>query len=410
MTVLVAESTKLRTDWLYHASSGPVIAQILQSGVQGGKESRRGTPSQQGVSFTRSPRVIREFGGWAVAIRRSSLERLGQLRDVDFFGANGDGSGLDEEEERYVGPTVPPSAIEAVITTSSSRSSIRMFDFPFPLMDTKGNVLKEELAHPDMVAVNAIATDKAFARRVLDGIRNAPGAGAAAAKKAVTSEINLYLNGGHAVYNVARLKGSSPEEVQALISLATHAVLMATVPGSTFAVAGSTIARFALKRVFSTVAWRAVDAVSQRISRNVKESLDVECLALVEEIELNEVIAMGDCFEAAVKLLWDEATAKGARMVPDFKIVKSLLVHAEVTGQGQIAGLKYGHAWVERNGYVYDFSNGKTDVMAKAVYYAAGQIVDKPGKLYRYTGLEAKKFMLRTSHYGPWELETESGL
>jgi len=105
-----------------------------------------------------------------------------------------------------------------------------------------------------------------------------------------------------------------------------------------------------------------------------------------------------------------EATDGGINPFPDFNKVKSVLVHAEVTGEGRIEGLKYGHAWIERGGFVYDFSNGGHKVMSKSAYYARGQIVDKPGKLYRYTGPEMKRWMQKTRHYGPWELETESGL
>ena len=48
--------------------------------------------------------------------------------------------------------------------------------------------------------------------------------------------------------------------------------------------------------------------------------------------------------------------------------------------------------------------------MNKGTYYALGDIRDKPGKLYRYTGAEVRRWLLKTGHYGPWELETESGL
>jgi len=121
-----------------------------------------------------------------------------------------------------------------------------------------------------------------------------------------------------------------------------------------------------------------------------------------------EEVANGDCYEAAVNLILGEATL-GKNQIPDFSRVKSLLVQAEVTGQGKILGVKYGHAWVERGGMVLDFSNGRHLVIPKSKYYALGHIVDAPGKLYRYTGLEVKKWLMKTKHYGPWELETESG-
>jgi|GEM_PF-1161240 len=85
------------------------------------------------------------------------------------------------------------------------------------------------------------------------------------------------------------------------------------------------------------------------------------------------------------------------------------LVHGEVTGQGAIKGLKYGHAWVEDDIYVYDYSNNRELVVPKIVYYRIGNIADEKGKLYRYTFKEAMEKMVETENYGPWDLKTESG-
>jgi len=83
------------------------------------------------------------------------------------------------------------------------------------------------------------------------------------------------------------------------------------------------------------------------------------------------------------------------------------VVHGIVTGQGAIEGLKYGHAWIEDDENVYDWSNGRELVFPKAIYYMLGEIEDEDGKIYRYTFDEAREKMLDTGHYGSWDLKTK---
>jgi predicted ABC-type ATPase len=84
------------------------------------------------------------------------------------------------------------------------------------------------------------------------------------------------------------------------------------------------------------------------------------------------------------------------------------LVHAEVRGQGKIEGLRYGHAWVEDDKNVYDFSNGREIIMPKQVYYYYGDIkTDDPKKYQRYTFQEARDKMSKTKNYGSWDIETD---
>lgn len=83
------------------------------------------------------------------------------------------------------------------------------------------------------------------------------------------------------------------------------------------------------------------------------------------------------------------------------------VVHGEVTGQGAIEGLKYGHAWIEDDVNVYDWSNGRELDFPKEIYYLLGGIEDKKGKLFKYTFDEARRKMLDTGHYGSWDLKTK---
>lgn len=88
-----------------------------------------------------------------------------------------------------------------------------------------------------------------------------------------------------------------------------------------------------------------------------------------------------------------------------------ILVQAEVQGQGPLAGKTFGHAWVldPAVNVVFDYSNGRQVVMPKDVYYKLGHVAELDN-IYEYTWEEAMIQMLRTQHYGPWELVTRSGL
>ncbi|GAG99888.1 unnamed protein product, partial [marine sediment metagenome] len=58
----------------------------------------------------------------------------------------------------------------------------------------------------------------------------------------------------------------------------------------------------------------------------------------------------GDCFEAAGRYVMDNALMGNNQNL--------LLVHGEVTGQGQLKGIKYGHAWIEKGNEIIDVSKG----------------------------------------------------
>lgn len=99
------------------------------------------------------------------------------------------------------------------------------------------------------------------------------------------------------------------------------------------------------------------------------------------------------------------------------------LVHAEVTGQGPIQGLRHGHAFVlvmpegveptEENimyrGHVIDRSNMRNIKMPAALYFAIGRIFENDN-FYLYDCDRALSRMAKTHHFGPWDLVTSSGL
>ena len=95
---------------------------------------------------------------------------------------------------------------------------------------------------------------------------------------------------------------------------------------------------------------------------------------------------------------------------------KLVLVHAEIVGQGAIAGLKYGHAWVEDGEMVIDVSNGRNIRMPKVIYESLANLRRHDStppfqpNWHRYTGKQAAAKMVKHRHFGPWDLKTSSGL
>jgi hypothetical protein len=106
----------------------------------------------------------------------------------------------------------------------------------------------------------------------------------------------------------------------------------------------------------------------------------------------------GNCYEAAANYLLDHA----AKLGPDAR-----LVHGLVTGQGPVAGIRFGHAWVEVGDMAIDPSNGRLIRLLRQHYYFLGQI--RENELTRYTHAEIRGKMLDFLHYGPWKTEEISG-
>lgn len=119
--------------------------------------------------------------------------------------------------------------------------------------------------------------------------------------------------------------------------------------------------------------------------------------------------ARGDCYEAAVVYMMEHGTLGVGDGNPDL-----VLVHGEVRGQGPIAGVRYGHAWIEDGETVIDTSNGRNIRMPKVLYYAIGGVYpDAPPfkpNLHKYTAEEVRAKLLEHRVYGPWDLKTSTGL
>jgi len=105
----------------------------------------------------------------------------------------------------------------------------------------------------------------------------------------------------------------------------------------------------------------------------------------------------GDCFEASGRYMMDNAMYGGNSDL--------LLVHGEVTGQGPIRGVKYGHAWIEDGNTIHDVSRGRDIQMPKDLYYALGNINES--SVFKYDMEHMRQKILDSGHWGPWDLKTK---
>lgn len=116
------------------------------------------------------------------------------------------------------------------------------------------------------------------------------------------------------------------------------------------------------------------------------------------------VRAIGNCFEAAM-LEFQRIKMLGGN-VDDWR-----LVHAEVIGQGPIEGIAHAHAFLANvlTEEVVDRSNGRDLRMPYDFYEYLGRLHETQNcYVYRYE--TAVERMLEAGHYGPWDLETSTGL
>jgi hypothetical protein len=120
----------------------------------------------------------------------------------------------------------------------------------------------------------------------------------------------------------------------------------------------------------------------------------------------------GDCYVAAGDIVLNQLQRQRFKFLATGDEIQFIgtpyLVHAEVKGQGAVEGIRYGHAWIEDDVLVYDYSNGRQLVLPKELYYRVGDIqTDNPKKYQKYTFEEAKDKLLSTGNYGCWDLEVD---
>lgn len=112
----------------------------------------------------------------------------------------------------------------------------------------------------------------------------------------------------------------------------------------------------------------------------------------------------GDCFEANGRYFMDE-------YLPMYSSPDRLeLVHAEVGGQGTLAGRTLAHCWIENldTGFALDVSNDRFVALPIETYRRVAR-VDELGNEVRYSFEGFQRKILATGHWGPWDLSPIKG-
>lgn len=110
----------------------------------------------------------------------------------------------------------------------------------------------------------------------------------------------------------------------------------------------------------------------------------------------------GNCFQVAASLLLNNDWQRE----PITFIGTPYVVHAEVSGQGKLEGIRFAHGWVEDDVFVYDNSNGNNIITFKQRYYEVGKVKTKNPKKYRRYNLEQlSEKLLSANNYGHWDLD-----
>jgi len=105
-------------------------------------------------------------------------------------------------------------------------------------------------------------------------------------------------------------------------------------------------------------------------------------------LEIEEEI--GDCYQVNANVLLDRALGHGIGSLKNVKLVHGIVYKD-----------RHGHCWIEEGDFCYDYSNGNEIIMPTVLYYRLGSI--KLSECYKYTIQQARKFLLGTGHFGPWE-------
>jgi hypothetical protein len=99
----------------------------------------------------------------------------------------------------------------------------------------------------------------------------------------------------------------------------------------------------------------------------------------------------GNCYEAAARFVLSEQV-KGA-----------VLMHGYPMGRGPLHGRRFGHAWAEAGGLVYDITvpHGGEGI-DRDLYYQLGHLGYDDADVHTYTLDEARIMAVRLAHWGPW--------
>lgn len=108
--------------------------------------------------------------------------------------------------------------------------------------------------------------------------------------------------------------------------------------------------------------------------------------------EANKIKKGGDCFEVHARWMISDRSNR-------------VLVHGLVTSQ-TVEKIRYRHAWLEDDDFVYDLSNSREITLPKKIYYHFGKI--KESELVKYDQNAVLKMITKEGHWGPWDKKFKS--
>jgi len=114
----------------------------------------------------------------------------------------------------------------------------------------------------------------------------------------------------------------------------------------------------------------------------------------------------GDCFTDAFEYIFQEGVLKGKNNL--------VIVHAIIRPlMGELAGVEFGHAWVEDGDTIIDTSRNNEQIEKQNYYLFAGllemptmesqQFKIKTNKIKTYSVEDAKRLAVEHGYYGPWD-------
>jgi hypothetical protein len=127
--------------------------------------------------------------------------------------------------------------------------------------------------------------------------------------------------------------------------------------------------------------------------------------------DIPESLKGGDCFTDAFNYIFTQGILGGKK---DLQLVHAIICPL----MGPLAGVKFGHAWVEDGNKVIDTSRSNQE-FERQTFYMLGGLINFPNSrdfqdknfqmsfkeelIHRYSVEDAQKMTVKHERYGPWE-------
>jgi len=228
-------------------------------------------------------------------------------------------------------------------------------------------------------------------RVIMNGVRN-NGDDFALVDVQIFGENEIHIN---SIMASETGRGNGSFALNRLIELADKHGLSMSLYADKFGTVKGAMSTAKLKKWYALHGFKPASKGNPNMTRPVNGGFDVNDPGIKFSRQVND--RAGRCYECSADELVD------GNLFSD-RLKGWSLVHGIPMGQGAIDGLRYGHAWLEKGNQVTDVVADVT--MDKDAYYAMGHIE----KTVKYTYDEAKKKMVETGHYGPWDEDINNSI